>query len=442
MPYYELDIPRACTALADWIACVLYIQYLPPRYGGWKRAGMYGAALAAMTLYLVATDGHDGLLFNLFYAGSVALMALFYRVCSKGDWNQTIFFCARSVVLAGFAASLTWQLYVYFAPDYPVLQSFWAMSLFVVLGYTGVFGVSYLMDKSTRSMDSIDFQVTSRTALSTATIAAVIYVLSSISYTGVDTPFTASGRMEIYAARTVVYFGGVAMLMAYQSQICDLLIQREASALRNMLHLQYENYKMRQESVELINRKYHDLKHQIAILRSESISGRTQILDQMEQEIKAYEANNDTGNKVLDTVLAGKSLSCTAQNIQLTCVADGTAINFMDVMDISNLFGNALDNAIESVAKLSDPQRRLIHLSISRQKGFAAIRIENCYEGALKFERGLPLTTKVDVANHGFGLKSIQATARKYGGSVTVTTREGWFELRVLIPLEQNGTTI
>lgn len=437
MLYYELDIPRICTALADWIACALYLQYLPPRYGGWKRGAVYGGMLLLLAVYLIVTDGHDGMVFNVLYAGSVGLMALFYRLASKGDWNQCVFFCARSVVLAGFAASLTWQMYVYFARDVAVLQGLFALCLFVAAGYAVIFGVVCGMDRGRRSMNNIDFQVTSQTALSTAVIAAAIYVLSSISYTGVDTPFTASGRMEIYAARTVVYFGGVALLMAYHSQICDLMIQREADALRNMLHLQYENYKMRQESVELINRKYHDLKHQIAILRSESVNGRTQILDQMEQEIKAYEANNDTGNKVLDTVLSGKSLSCTAQQIQLTCVADGTAIGFMDVMDISNLFGNALDNAIESVAKISDPQRRLIHLSVSRQKGFAAIRIENCYEGDLKFERGFPLTTKRDVQNHGFGLKSIQATARKYGGSVTVSTQEGWFVLRVLLPLKE-----
>ncbi len=106
-------------------------------------------------------------------------------------------------------------------------------------------------------------------------------------------------------------------------------------------------------------------------------------------------------------------------------------------MDISNLFGNALDNAIESTDKIIDPERRLIHLSVARQKGFAAIRIENCFDGELKFEKGLPVTTKKDVLYHGFGVKSIQNAAEKYGGTATITTREGWFELRVLIPLGQ-----
>jgi hypothetical protein len=180
-----------------------------------------------------------------------------------------------------------------------------------------------------------------------AVMAAAIYILSSISYTQLNTPFSARGTMEIFTMRTVVYFGGVALLFAYQSQLRDLLTQREADALRNMLHIQYENYKIRQESIDLINQKYHDLKHQIAVLRAESGEKRNAVLDNMEQEIKAYEAQNDTGNKVLDTVLTGKSLTCRTKNIQLTCVADGTVLDFMDVMDISNLFGNALDNAID-----------------------------------------------------------------------------------------------
>ena len=61
-----------------------------------------------------------------------------------------------------------------------------------------------------------------------------------------------------------------------------------------------------------------------------------------------------------------------------------------------------------SVDKIADPERRLIHLSVARQKGFAAIRIENCYDGELHFANGLPITTKKDVGYHGFGVKSIR----------------------------------
>ena len=68
--------------------------------------------------------------------------------------------------------------------------------------------------------------------------------------------------------------------------------------------MQKENYRVSAESVELVNRKYHDLKHQIQLLRSEISAGdKLQYLDEMEREIQSFETQNKTGNKVLDTLL-------------------------------------------------------------------------------------------------------------------------------------------
>lgn len=138
---------------------------------------------------------------------------------------------------------------------------------------------------------------------------------------------------------------------------------------------------------------------------------------------------------MLDTILATKILKCQNLGISLTCVADGSALDFMHSMDISALFGNALDNAIESVSKISDPEKRLIHLSIARQKQFLRIRVENCYEGGLLYEGKNLITTKEDKHYHGYGLKSMEQTVRKYNGSMTIEPRDGWFELRILFPL-------
>ena len=105
--------------------------------------------------------------------------------------------------------------------------------------------------------------------------------------------------------------------------------------------------------------------------------------------------------------------------------------------DISVLFGNALDNAIEAVSQIPDPEQRLIHLTVSQHLGFLRIQVENRYTGRLRMLNGLPLTTKADNRFHGYGVKSIQATVEKYGGSVTFRGEDGWFELRVLIPVPQ-----
>ena len=188
--------------------------------------------------------------------------------------------------------------------------------------------------------------------------------------------------------------------------------------------------------MEVVEEKYHDLKHQIGLLRSEITSEeKLGYLQGLEDEIRAMEAQNKTGNQVLDTLLTARSLQCQHLGITLTVVADGRALDFMEPMDLAALFGNALDNAVESVQKIEDVTRRLIHLSIARQKGFALIRFENCYTGELSYVDGELHTTKKDVKYHGYGLKSMRNISEKYGGSCTVKTREGWFELHILLPI-------
>ena len=212
--------------------------------------------------------------------------------------------------------------------------------------------------------------------------------------------------------------------------------RKELEAVQNVLQNQYAQYVQSKESIELINYKYHDLKHQIAVLRSEEDpQKREAFLDEMEAEIRQYEAQNKTGNKVLDTVLTSKSLYCNKNGITFTCVADGKLLDHMHVTDICSIFGNALDNAIEHVILIPDPEKRLIHLTVSAQKGFVFIKIENYCEAEIsKNEEDLITTTKKDSKNHGFGLKSMRKAVEKYDGSVVFGVQQNWFELKILLP--------
>ena len=107
----------------------------------------------------------------------------------------------------------------------------------------------------------------------------------------------------------------------------------------------------------------------------------------------------------------------------------------MSTMDICSLFGNALDNAIECERKLTDKSKRMIHLTLTTRKQFLLLQVENYCPEPPSFRDGLPVTTKDDTGYHGFGVKSIQLTARKYGGSAVVQVKDDWFILQVLIPI-------
>ena len=281
-----------------------------------------------------------------------------------------------------------------------------------------------------------EVSINSRELITVIIITAAVFAVSNISYLDQSTLFSSRFAGEMFTIRTLVDLSGLAVLYAYHIQVRELQMKFEVDTLQNILEMQYKNYQLSQESIEIVNQKYHDLKHQITLLKAEANSEKsTQYLEQMEKEIKSYEAQNKTGNKVLDAVLTSKSLYCQNKGIGFTCVADGTLLNFMAEMDISALFGNILDNAIEGAEKIPEKEKRLIHLSVAEQKSFLRIRVENYCEEKIVFKNGIPQTTKKDKRFHGFGMKSIQSTVKKYGGSVTAGVRDNWFELRILIPL-------
>jgi sensor histidine kinase regulating citrate/malate metabolism len=104
-------------------------------------------------------------------------------------------------------------------------------------------------------------------------------------------------------------------------------------------------------------------------------------------------------------------------------------------MDLCSVFGNALDNAIESALKIDDLEKRLIKIAIYSKNKLLLIRIENFFLNPLQIFNGNFLTTKKDTQYHGYGLKSIKSIVEKYGGSVSITTNNNWFRLVILIPI-------
>ena len=201
----------------------------------------------------------------------------------------------------------------------------------------------------------------------------------------------------------------------------------------SVLHRQYEQYKRSKEGIKLINRRYHELKIQIADIRAERDRAKQDAaLAQMEHGILQYEAENKTGNPVLDTLLTAKSMDCQEKKIRMTSVADGRSLSFLTTREICTIVGTALDNAIESCSAEPDLEKRLIRTAVYVQNGFVMFRFENyCAQPVELGADGLPVKS----THGGYDLKSLRAVAQQHGGSMTLHWENQWFTLRVLLPL-------
>lgn len=431
-----VNTPGGYYAIAYTISCVMMIENSPKKLERKARMGtILGFGILLYTLMSV-THGSGKLLFVPFMIMYFLMMWFTIFLNCKYDVRTSIYFTARSFIIGEFIASFEWELF-YYLTHFKILPMNELTNICILIVVDGVcITILYYLEKKNRETNK-NLQINLGEMFFGAVITLAVFVISNLSYVLQNANIGSLVISQLFVVRTLVDLGGVAILYAYHVQLGDLNMRYEVERLQDMLEMQHHNYEMLEQSVNMVNEKYHDLKYQIAVLKSEAGAQESMAyLNQMEQDIKAYEAQNKTGNKILDTILTGKSLYCQSNWIELTSVADGEALSFMEPIDISMLFGNMIDNAIESVSKIEKKERRLIHLVVAKQKNFLRIRMENCYEQEPKFENGMPVTTKADTKYHGFGLKSIQNTVKKYGGSTTIQAENGWFEIRILIPLK------
>ncbi len=211
----------------------------------------------------------------------------------------------------------------------------------------------------------------------------------------------------------------------------DLKTQNEI--IGQLLASEQKKQLMTKENIELINRKCHDLKHQIeGLKRMRSDAERDAYIGEIEDAVLFYESAVKTGNETLDLILMDKQLYCKAHGITFTCICDGEQLGMMDTMDIYSLFGNAIENAIEGIRD-ADEKNRVIGLRVGRRGSFLTIHIENYLSHPLRIVDGLPVTSR-DTDYHGFGVLSIRHVVSKYGGTMSIRTDQNMFRLDILIP--------
>lgn len=237
-------------------------------------------------------------------------------------WANAGYYCARAFILGEFSASLAWYLFYFFVTVPGLPLTVWTTILVFAAVHAIILYTMFLLERKYRDGSKL-IKITARELFTAAVLAIAVFSVSNISFAFTGTPFSSQFTAEIYIIRTTVDLGGVAMLFAYHVVILEISTEREMEHLQALLHMQYESYRISEESIALVNQKYHDLKHHIQLLRAASAAERTEYLDQMEQQIRTYEAQNKTGNRVLDTILTAKTIQCQSEGISLTCVADG-----------------------------------------------------------------------------------------------------------------------
>lgn len=215
----------------------------------------------------------------------------------------------------------------------------------------------------------------------------------------------------------------------------NLLYLREQEQRDKMqiaqLQQQFAYYQEKMKDEERIRSIYHDLKNHLLVMENRQNTEETrQMAETLRSQIADYEDYVHTGNEFLDIILKDKAAKAREKQIDFSAMVDFHGIDFMEPLDISTIFGNAIDNAIEASENLPE-YKRLITVKAERVRDMLLITIENNTQPGNHLTEG---TTKKDRFVHGFGIPNIKKAVEKYGGQCSFQQEERVYRLKILIP--------
>lgn len=208
----------------------------------------------------------------------------------------------------------------------------------------------------------------------------------------------------------------------------------ERALLERVIRQEAKQYETTRASIDLINLKAHDLKHQIARIKATGAADHDDELDEIGRIVEQYDRSFNTGSKELDALLSQKQLVCQDDGITLSVIAQGKALAFLRPADMASVFGNLLDNAINYERTVGAQSNRYIGLMIRCTNGMVSIRVENYCPSSPVIHDGLPVTTHGDTTRHGFGLRSVRYIVGRYDGMLNIGKEGDLFVVSILFP--------
>ncbi len=261
-------------------------------------------------------------------------------------------------------------------------------------------------------------------------------------------PFVAIATILLFMPENIVIVYPICVASIVSSFGCVYLASYICNSVQTAYHAQelemkQAYYKDRIEDEERVRSIYHDLKNHLLVLQAQAGNGQAvqNSIQGLQNQLQEYETYYQTGNEYLDILIRDKARAAQERQIDFAAAvafADGA---FIDPLDLSAVFGNALDNAIEASEKLPE-QERIITVKANRVRDLLVVSVENniskqgCVpKSILSDSAGKNRTTKEDTFAHGFGLSNIRNTVQKYAGQCSVRAAEGKFTLKIVIPV-------
>lgn len=180
------------------------------------------------------------------------------------------------------------------------------------------------------------------------------------------------------------------------------------------LTIEKSYYEILEEQNRQLMMYAHDAKNHLTAMQSLNTDPRMEsYISKLSQQLADYSRNCHSGNKLLDVMISKYCFECERKGIHFEYDVKLCNLDNMDDIDLVAVLGNLMDNAVSAAER---SQLRKVSLATARRNSYSIIIINNSYDAPPNVIGGNLITTKVDREHHGYGLKSVRKTLKKYGG--------------------------
>lgn len=417
-----------------WCALAAFCLPLRRREGFWVRLAISFAPLMLLTpvyslIFHDCSFREQWLVAPLAFAIAILLLAGLVGFCVETDWSGAMY-CAVWCAIAAQMINELWSLLMWFLRERFSAVNEWPQPSLYAAGLALLFTVAccvVIRFTIARSMPYNGMYHVGPRQMGSALVLGVMFTWMFIflmTKNRAGEPLSAVGMEAVCQLYCLT-------LMYLQTELFKkAAMQKEMDTLNLLYERQRQQYQIARQNVQIINRRCHELKVQIADLRRLGADkALQQSLDEAETAARLYDAGANTGNEVLDVVLTEKTLLCESRKIQLNAVADGSCLKHFEPSDLYALFANALDHAIESAVNIQQQERRVIDLLVCVRQNFVVINV-------ISPEREVQMG---DNRTLNYEVKVIKRIVQKYKGTLTTETKNGFFAIKIIFAQEQRN---
>ena len=249
----------------------------------------------------------------------------------------------------------------------------------------------------------------------------------------------ADGFTRNYVVLLVVF---LLMLVVYSLIIYTIRITYAAAKSNYEKEMYTQQLDAARVQINLLNKVHmqtavyrHNMRHDMtaidALLAVDNVQQARDYIKETVDNVEALTLRHFCENDLVDLLCSAFCDKAERDGVRLSVDAKLPGELNIPATELCALLSNGLENALNTVSKLSAPDRWAeLYCSIRANK--LLIEIRNPYHGEITIKDGLPVT---DREGHGYGCRSIRSIAEQNKGMCVFEPNNGIFTLRIVMPV-------